>query len=332
MTTVNASIVWKADTPDRLYDAMKSMAAAFDAVGVARADDTGQFSLTGTSAFITPAMLPSISAAAVNAWPAPCFEIRKLEAVGLPTIYLKIRYGLVVAVTGQQSSWRPLISITTATATDGAGNLSGVVNNYPMGSGGYSNYGSTFWTTTASAAGRPLKVASDGANWLTFILDPTAQGGDSGGSCMAAFGIERTITPGDGSFNGDGWVQIDFTGNNNYSSYAPAGGYSITSILSSFTVNTYRAIPSQTPGMFYTSSGTGNSCSLFPITVMTPVPQGPMSAAVVYFTNDIVVGVEFKATLYGKLINYLPLGQNPINMSNCNPSGSASYSAALRYE
>lgn len=311
MSTQNINVVWQATTTAKHWAWVKAVSDALTAVGLTKTSDTGQTVLTG-STLVLPVSVPSGTAGFGSG--ALQYEIRQMASSGKPTIYMKIKYGIYNA-TGAAAGYWPYIEIQWGSATDGAGNLGGVVGPNSMASLDVS------MSTAPPANPRPVFIASDGQNYLTFIVDPTVLYAPI--NCLFAACLERTITASTGAYNSVGWAKINLT------SYYTAV-YEIVNISGGITSSTTR-VPQQTTDLF-TSSGSGTAAYLFPVTVMTPAPQGPMLGAVGYYTTDIVVGSQFSATLYGSVRNYLAMGKNCYNSNYDNLHSSANFALALRYE
>lgn len=323
MSVVQQNVSWNCATLSAWTAWLTAMSNALTSLGFSKTTDTGQLVIANQT------VVPTL-AASYGTNIGSIYEIRQMVSPGLPTIYMRVEYGVTI---GPTTSGRPEIRFRFGTATDGAGNLGGVVNPRYIGSAdGASSSNQPFASAASSAALRPFFMAGDGANYFTFIIDPAVVVNDMANNgaltipySMGAMGMERTITPGDGTYNGAGWVQVD------YGSIANTA-YAITSITSNNSVFQTTNFPAQTPGSLFSSSGTGNSCTVFPYTSMTPAPQGPPTMAIAYFTNDVLLGTQFQVTMYGAVRNYLAVGQNPFYGKYSNPAGVSTYSAALRFD
>lgn len=322
MSVVQQNVAWNCSTLTFWTAWLTAMSNALTTLGFSKTTDTGQLVIANQTTVPTA---PGSYGSTIGT----IYEIRQLVSPGLPTIYMRVEYGVTIGAT---NTTRPEIRFRFGTATDGAGNLGGVVNPRYIGSADGSAPANAPFGNSSSTALRPFFMAGDGANYFTFVIDPAVVVNDmglatgSGPACsMGAMGFERTITPGDGTYNAAGWVQVDY-GN------VASSAYSITSITSNNSVFQTTAYPSQTPGALFTSSGTGNSCTVFPYTSMTPAPQGPPTMAIVYFTTDVLLGTQFQVTMYGAVRNYIAVGNNPFYGKYCSPSASASYSPALRFD
>lgn len=268
-----------------LNAACKALSDAFTAVGLPKTGDTGQIDLT------TGSITPPATAATSTITPVG-YEIRRMQATGKPTIYLKVTYGVIVGTANTLSTYLAVMTVSAGIGTDGAGNLSSA-SILLLG------VSATYVTTSVSRTlQRRFWMASDGANYLSFINDPTLAAG--GSYAYMSFGAERTITATSGDYNSEGMVSVkNSTSNDVYNVFS----FSATATYSAQTV------PFQFPSTLFSSSGSGDAITLFPLTVCTPSPQGPASSMIGVYVADVANGVEFSTTnVYGGTKNFKQAG------------------------
>ena len=319
MTThLNNTVVWRCNTTTENYNWILKITQAFDAVGVVRTSDTGQVNLAGP----TLALPTTLDTTMRFNW----FEIRKLERSGYPTIFIRIDYGARQPSSSYAGNYVPCMKITTGTGTDGAGTLTGPARFQAL----YSSDGYQGTSYIIPVSPRPLYVASDGQNYLTFVLDPSLVAPNPmSGNCPVAFAIERCISASTIDYDTDSYILI----NHNY--------YSVSENQSGFT-GTYMtvvnleglyfadggSVPVQAP-VGFTSSKLPGQTLLFPITVCTPKIKMPAKSCIYHFKTDIPAGNQFTTSFYGQTKNYISLGSTSYNNSAIN---SSNVGPALLYE
>lgn len=317
MSTQTLNVTWGATTQVQHFNWVQAISAALTALGLALTTDTGQLSLAGGSSTITYPGSFVASTATMSG-----YEIRKMVSSGLPTIYMKIFYGVWSSGTIATNAW-PYMTIQFGAGTDGAGNLNGVVNTLVMNfvkptSAGIPN----------TSTNRPVYIASDGANYLSFLVDPTNLGTSPQQTASPfSFGLERTINLANGTYNSDGFVWWDL-GNGQLTGTSGQAVQAYLNFARGLT-GAVNFIPGQTPGKMFAASNLGGPSQLFPITVCVPQAEGPAIAGLIYYTADIGNGVTFQAPMYSISHTYMAMG------SFCNAQVDASgtsYRFAMRWE
>ena len=304
MTTATANdLVWRASTTAENLAWAKKISDALTAIDVVKTADTGQINLTGTTLAIPSSPDTSFKSAG--------YEIRKLEAAGLPTIYLRIEYGVrnSGAVAGSTNN-TPTLKLSVGTSTNGAGVLGGVLAQYDS----FSNYGHYTGSVTTNAP-RPFFFSSDGQNYLTMMIDPALVGATSSPTSAVVplvYCLERSIDPATGNYDGEGCTIL------NSSVEIPSGQSATFRHVLNFTatsVNSGGQIPAQTDPM-WTSSGNAGATTLFPVTVLLPRPKGPLRSCVYIYAAEAVPGTQFSTTFYGATRTYIACTkQNSMNVS-----------------
>lgn len=324
-TATNTNLVWRASTATEHLNWMKNLSDAFTAIGWAKTADTGQINLTGTT-FALPSGINTYSVYYESG-----FEIRKLEAAGLPTIYCRIGYGISRgSYENTAQSNFPMLRFQFCTATDGAG---GVQGTYTPGSA--TNPGYAVGSRVAPPAQRPFYFSSDGKNYLTLLIDPMLVGSpDRVSGTPLCLVFERTIGADTDAYDGDGFTIIDTmesapgvpVANTDKTGFSTLQ-YKIVN-LPLATVWGITSVPVQAP-THLTSSGVAGVTPMFPVTVMCPQIKGPMGSILYHFRSDILGAVTFKTRIYGVDRTFMSVGQYPATNSAIQ---STSMSFAARYE
>lgn len=284
MTAVAVSWVPSCRTPTEAYNAIKALSDALTAVGVVVTGDTGQIDLSGSTV-----TLPNSSASSNI---IIGYQIRKMEAPGMPTLYLKFNYGFWASASASITDYtaaRLTLSIVAGRTVNGAGTVSDtaasnlVIPNAAIGPS----------STTSISLTRTFYLCSDGGNWLTFMNDPTFSAGAN--YPYLDFAIERTITASTGAYNAMGWITCA-PGANDVRGFQtlPVAGTSYGS----------SSIPAQTPASPWVSSGALATGLVFPVTVILPEPQGPPIALLICFSADASPNTLQTVTMYGAARSY----------------------------
>lgn len=299
MTTyTNATLVWRSNSTTENYNWIKRISDGLTAVGLALTADTGQINLAGTTVAFG-AGTPD------ETFRTSGYQIRKLTASGLPDIFFKFEYGVRRSASFPSSTTAntPSMRVTVGTVTDGAGNLSGVMQ-CPL----YSNFGYSKDGYVAPTTQRPFYISSDGQNYLTMLIDPAMVGGASSASAYCAFAmcVDRSVEPTTGAYDGDGLVAYQFNAE-------PFSG----ELLGAYKHQVYNfgagacyydnVIPTQATNLFSTSSS-GTSTTLFPVSVMLPKVKGPAKSMLYCFKLDVAPGYVFSTTMYGATRSYISGG------------------------
>lgn len=314
MTTATATnLIWRASTTTEHYNWVKKISDALTAIGLVKTADTGQLPLTGTTL--------AIPSSPDETFKMSGYEIRKLESAGKPTLYIRFEYGVrrYTPMSTAATNVVPALRITVGTETNGAGALGGVAIT-PMASA----FG--FYATSALplAPQRPFFFSSDGANYLTMLIDPALVG--SGGNQSVswvplALVVERSIDPATGAYDSDGYIAISQTAE----SYAGESNYMrwVANLLAG-SAAVSNNVPVQGDPMWNTS-GYAGATTVFPVTVMLPKPKGPSKSLVYLFTDDSIPGISFSTTMYGETRTFITATRRT-NLNSA-PAGTQYYPA-----
>jgi hypothetical protein len=327
MSTLSPSIVLAATTPQQHYNWIAAFSAALDSLGITRTSDTGQIVLTGISSIALPNEPQGDSG---NRYGSPAvYEIRKLAAAGLPTIYLRFDYGVYAnddTDDVEPPYSFPTLQVSVGASTDGAGNIqpfqtgSGVptfASGNNQGSNNYYTGSSSSGSRMPSPNGQECDFASDGANYLTIMLGENAPAFET--RSIFCFGLERSIDPSTGLYNGNGIIALcgHNAGNSNWM-YADCAN--------SQQWNGNGGLPAITPP--FPLAGNVNVVDLFPFVGSTNIPQGAPTVALSYYATSISSPVAFPAQLYSAPHTYKAC---PRSLSNADPYNTGT-KLALRFD
>lgn len=323
-TATDTTLVWRAATTTEMFNWVKKISDALTACGCVLTSDTGQVNLSGTTL--------AIPASPDDTFKLAGYQVRKLEKSGLPTIYIRIDYGVLRynPYSSAATNVYPCMRMIVGTETNGAGVLGGVSNVNALKF--YSERGFYMSGEQPPAGVRPLFFSSDGQNYLTMSIDPALAGASqsyrTSSQVPLSFAIERTVTPETGAYDGDGYVVV------NPISSLPSGEPGITPYTvanipgAAIFQGSTSSVPAQNPSLF-TSSYSAGSTNLFPVTVCLPKPKAPMKSVMYYYKADIADGYTFNTTMYGEVRGFIAGGAYQ-------PSSalvlSGSVAAALRYD
>ena len=324
MTTLTSQIVCAATTAAQHHDWIAAVSAALDTLGVVQTADTGQVDLTTGSV-----ALPASSAGNANAYvSSPAVDqIRKLSAATLPDIYIRFDFGIFGNNNTSQPQALysyPAIWVSIGKGSDGAGNLTRIQSSgSPAQFASHVNNGSnTFAGSSAPGSTEPSQIAqacdfaSDGQNYLTIMMGENAPSYEN--YSIFNLGIERTINPSTGAYDGDGvcafcghagydtWYYSDFVNSREWF----AGGN----------------IPSISPP--FNIAGSGTEILLFPLIGCTTIPKGSPLVGIAYYSTSISAAVAFPATQYSVSHTYKAC---PRSLSSADPYATGT-KLALRFE
>lgn len=194
-------------------------------------------------------------------------------------LYIKIEYGR-----GDFSG--PAFAFSVGTATDGAGNLTGVVSTRRE-----------FFTSTSGSTGTVRATTGDGR----FCVVPHVWSeGRTNASGNFLFVVER-LRDDTGALTGDGFYVL-MLGPDNPSYWAfcevvtPSNNVSLTSAIASW--------PRNASGI---SGDDTYLASIFP--VVKHKALAAISSALFYYQTDFTTGTTFSVSRFGTNRTYLPLGQ-----------------------
>lgn len=286
MTQVSTTWLPSCRTGAEALACIKTLSDALTTVGITKTSATGQIDLTGASV-----TLPTIPG--VGTFASIGYEIRQMASSGKSTLYLKFDYGLVPSVPADATTARLCIRTTAGLTSDGAAGITQTFSKF------LTEYSASIGPLAAHSltAVRALYVASDGANWLNIINDPPRAGSGVYPSYLDVL-LERTITASTGSYNGLGFAAMILTNTTDMFQILTAGGASVS----------HGAIPCQSPGNGFTSSGALSTGTVLPITVCLPAPQGPMLSAVAAYVADVSPGTDYTIPMYGSNRTYKAVG------------------------
>jgi hypothetical protein len=290
MTTYNTTWLPVGDTGTNLYNAVKKVSDGFTAVGVLLTADTGQIDLTSISSITPPAVAP------VSTFVPFAFEIRKISSPGKPDLYCRIDYAVYSSIANNPSGYRLVLQVNFSTSTNGAGTLNGVNLSQAV-------CGLPASTTIASMTTvRPLYIASDGQNYLTFINDPSGIGMTSLNAAYMNFGCERSIDALTGAYDGEAFIFFASR------SAAASGAFQVLNFVSA---NAYASTLAayQIPAIF-TNSGTLTTATIMPATIAVPTPKGPATVSLLAYNADVSDGAQYVISMYGVNRNYICSGQS----------------------
>lgn len=338
MSTLSPSIPLAATTPSQHYAWIAAVSAALDSLGITRTSDTGQVVLTGgvSTLPLPPSFWAAGSWIGGNAW-NNTYEIRKMSAAGLPDIYLRIDYGVTlngsfynISQAQAQTYLYPAIQISVGGSTDGAGNIKSVQTGgtVPTFAAGETATGTSaiqiYKGSSGQNSGLPLPsgqecdFASDGQNYLTIMLGENAPTFES--RSVFVFGIERSINPNTGAYDGDGYVA--YSGHNAGNSTWNYGDF--TSALS-FSGN--GGLPALAPP--FALAGNVTYVDLFPFAGATSSqPKGAPTMGLSAYGSAIAAPVLFPTQLYSTSHNYKA---NPRSVVNADPYSTGTR-LALRFD
>lgn len=317
-------IVWAAPTAADNYNWIQLISTGLTTLGLP-IDGTvsGQIVLSGGSV-----ALPGSIAA--NTLYSMGYEIRTMASAGLTTLKIRIDYKLWSTGTTAAGLY-PVIVITVGTTVN---TTTGVLGGAVTQAGASSANNSTQFSGSASAVSRALFMSSDGANYLTIVVDP--------GHTVAVpttvpliTVLERTITASTGAYNNAGY-QIIGLGSAVITVTSDGSGIWNVNLLSN--VSTYSANFGVTfPGSMFSNSGSGAAATVAPVSVMVPAAQGPMLAALGYYNNDVAAGTTFTAMIYGANHTFLSTGIGFLSFSQAPTTGATTTGfgaqrLAMRYE
>lgn len=295
--STGTDLVWRASTVEENYNWVKRLSDSLTAIGLAKSLDTGQVDLSGTALNIPSN--PDQTLKVVG------YEIRKMVKAGLPTIYLRFDYAVRRYVPFNDTALNntPVIKITVGTSTDGNGALGGARGRNAI----YSDWGYSYSSQLAPYGTRPFFFSSDGESYLTLLIDPalTALGGQAAAAVPLGICIERSINRETADYDGAGYEIITTC------ILSPSGEPvpQRSQVMNIPTGLSYGSdIVSAQVVSHFTSSGSGGTTTLFPISVALPEVKGPMKSALFYYTADIATGYQFSANVYGALRNYIAVG------------------------
>lgn len=334
MSTQSPNIVLAANTAAQYYNYAAAISAALDALGVVQTGDTGQMVLAGQSTLPLPSWFATFNATlnyqhdqmAVNSWSQ--FQIRKLAATGLPTLYLKIYYDLMfnaASPTSTQVNAYPLIRIDLGSGTDGAGNLTPFQNAAPAFSFMSPYTWNGFAGSASSGSSQPSIVAqqcdfaSDGQNYLTIMVGENAPSFEN--KAIFDFAVERTVDPTTGAYDNAGFCAFNGMGENGL-----VWGYidAVNSLQWSGT--SAGGIPSIAPP-FSINNPTGN-VDVFQLIGSTMTPKASPLAAVAYYKANVTTPLTFPVTFFGTAHTYKCCARSNVN---ADPYGTGTR-LALRFE
>ena len=298
-TTINM----KASTTAEMRASFATLSAALTEVGLVKHTTAGQIN-------VATAELPSDIDA--RWFRRIGFEIRKMVATGLRTIYFRIDYCTAGGASANASTSQATYRITTGTGVDDDGVLTGLV--------------STSASTTAHANSAsafpdfafPFYLASDGANYFTLAIDPanilTSVYAQSNSYSQHAFMAERSRSIDDAAFDDDGMALYCLNGQQSLAaSEYSAHGYSASFKLLSFTLNQQGQITnpsSVVPNyIFAQQSLDPDSMTVFPILMGVPEPKAPGNGVVGYWAIDVPPDTIIPAVpIYAEAVDYVALG------------------------
>jgi hypothetical protein len=310
MTAVTGNVILSATTTTKHRNWARAVSDALTAVGLTLTGDTGQIDLTGSTL-----AYPTISSDNVLQWSG--YEIREMVAAGLPTIYLKVWYGLYPngSSHGVTGYW-PGMRIDIGSATDGAGtltkfNASGA-QLWSLQSSGQMSGSSAPNSNQPGPVAQDFYVASDGANYLTICLGSNAPSYEA--SVIICGCIERTNTPGAAAFtyNGDGIASICWDNFSN-DTIGGNGNRQMLYDLNNHSVYLGSTVSAQTPSYVYEPNVTTDS-SQYPITI--GVGHGPFLAAISYHGGTMIENISYNATVYGAVRTFKPFIRSAGNVAD----------------
>lgn len=295
MTTVTTNWVPAGDTGEKLYACTKAMSDALTAVGLLKTSDAGQIDLTAITSITPPAVAPSSTTTEY------AYEMRRLQAAGKPTVYIRVSYCVVATTANSASTYKVAVYFRAGSYTDGNGTLAGVVAAY-----NFNHYAGTTGPgiATSMTVSRPLYVASDGANYLTVVNDPVsvANTGSNGYSFMSFF-CERTVDYLSGEYDANGFI-----GGNCGVSAAASSSFQVLNFVTGAAYSS-SDMPYQIPGSIFTSSGTLSTATIMTLSIVVPEPKGPAIGSVLAYAADTTVSGRYDIAMYGVTRRYMDIGK-----------------------
>ena len=316
-------IVWAAPDAVSNFNWINTISAGLTALGLPiNGAVSGQISLGGGSV--------AIPGTITNGTLYPMgYEVRQMISSGLPTLQLRIDYKLISLGTTAAALY-PVVVVTVGTTVNTS---TGVVGGAAT-TAGASTPGNTIYSGNANTASRPLFMSSDGANYLTFTVDPARSTASPTTTC-ACIVLDRSVTAATGAYNANGYQLISLS-NSVVTGVADGAGcwnVNLTSALCTYVANYGVTFP----GSMFTGSGTGTAATVAPVSVMLPAAQGPMFAAIGYYRNDVADGTTFPVMIYGSnhtylacAVTYQSFSQAPTTAGTT--TGFGAQRLAMRYE
>jgi hypothetical protein len=319
-----SGIVWAAPTAADNYNWIQLISTGLTTLGFP-IDGTvsGQIVLSGGSV----ALPGSIAAGTLYSMG---YEIRTMASAGLTTLKIRIDYKLWSTGTTAAGLY-PVIVITVGTTVN---TTTGVLGGAVTQAGASSANNSPIYSGSAPTVPRAIFMSSDGANYLTMVVDPGRAVAQP--TTVALINVlERTITASKGAYNNAGYQNIGL-GTQFLSATQDCSG--IWNVNLSTNVSTYSQNFGVTfPGSMFSNSGSGTAATIAPVSVMVPVAQGPMLAALGYYNNDVAAGTTFTAMIYGANHTFLSTGIGYVSFSQAptttgTTTGFGAQRLAMRYE
>lgn len=317
-TATRTDLIWRASTEAENFNWIKKISDSLDAIGVALTANTGQIVLTGSTVALPTALDNTFK---------PCgYQIRRLVSSGKPTIYIKVEYGVRRAFEFSDLATNnyPTLKFTFATQTDGAASVTGPTFLYSI----YSAEGYYRYAQPTPVTPRPMFFSSDGANYLTMLIDPAVVGAGTTSQSSAYSPLctifERSIDATTGEYDGDGMLLI------NSNMGVPSGSSSAVRQLCNIPAGVNYisgGVPAQIDPLF-TSSGSADATTVFPVTVLLPRVKGPMKSLLYFYLQDAPPGLTFSANVYGEVHTYITTGPQ----TNLLTLFTNSCAAALRFD